>query len=403
MRYCSKCGTEIKDKSGYCPQCGAYVEKKRQNKKVLGIISMIAGLIIIITIILLNSDLTKLLDKHKSSEELSEDKAREMILKLSVAWYKGDIFEMDKYVEPKYSAMYKQEENEESWELLKQEGLVFGEYNIEKLFSLMAESRIEGEFNYLKALKADNVSYSYQTGSSIGIRFMIDELVNEVHEKYDSYDGYKMNKDSFYKDMENFCQKYMDRLQFIKIENEDNKEVENGKNQLLSYCQKYQINTSKWKEIKVVTFLDNEEEYEEEYEEEEIEEYEFNEAWIFVKVDNKWKLLNLDYLSSQNDDDKKNNDNQDEKNLDELESKLNICITDYEMDNVDLLENSGDKLVLKWTSAGLTATSNAKFDAIVNNVVDKKYTESKENSGYYAEAEIKKNANGTYTITVAFK
>ena len=98
----------------------------------------------------------------------------------------------------------------------------------------------------------------------------------------------------------------------------------------------------------------------------------------------------------------KSKDSTDTKNADEIESTLKTCITDYEMDNGDLISGTSGTMTVKWTSAGLTSTSNTSFDALINAEIDASKTKSKKDSSKYAEATITKNSSGTYTISVAF-
>lgn len=91
----------------------------------------------------------------------------------------------------------------------------------------------------------------------------------------------------------------------------------------------------------------------------------------------------------------------DTKNGDEIEATLKTCITDYEMDNGDLLA-AGGSMTATWTSAGLTSTGNTVFDDLINAAIDSTKTKSKKDSGKYAVAKIDKDAAGTYKITVGF-
>lgn len=99
----------------------------------------------------------------------------------------------------------------------------------------------------------------------------------------------------------------------------------------------------------------------------------------------------------------KSKDSTDTKNADEIESTLKTCITDYEMDNGDLISGASGTVTATWTSTGLTSTGNTTFDALINAEIDASKTKSKKDSNKYAEATITKNASGTYTISVAFK
>ena len=98
------------------------------------------------------------------------------------------------------------------------------------------------------------------------------------------------------------------------------------------------------------------------------------------------------YLSSS----KKNTD---KKNSDEIVATLKTCITDYEMDNGDLIATADDTLTVAWAANGLQSTGNTDFDAIVDAAIDAEKTESKQSSGTYASATITREQSGTYTIT----
>ena len=98
----------------------------------------------------------------------------------------------------------------------------------------------------------------------------------------------------------------------------------------------------------------------------------------------------------------KSKDSTDTKNADEIESTLKTCITDYEMDNGDLISGETGTMTATWTSTGLTSTGNTTFDALINAEIDASKTKSKKDSSKYAEATITKNSSGTYTISVAF-
>lgn len=91
--------------------------------------------------------------------------------------------------------------------------------------------------------------------------------------------------------------------------------------------------------------------------------------------------------------------NADKKNSDEIVATLKTCITDYEMDNGDLIATAGDTLTVAWATNGLQSTGDLKFDAIVDAAIDAKKTESKQSSGTYASATITREKSGTYTIT----
>ena len=97
----------------------------------------------------------------------------------------------------------------------------------------------------------------------------------------------------------------------------------------------------------------------------------------------------------------KSKKNTDTKNQDEIESTLKTCITDYEMENDELLSDGGS-LTITWAASGATLSSgNATFKDIVEKAIETSKTKSKENSSKYAQAVIKKNS-GTYKITVSF-
>ena len=97
----------------------------------------------------------------------------------------------------------------------------------------------------------------------------------------------------------------------------------------------------------------------------------------------------------------KSKKNTDTKNKDEIESTLKTCITDYEMENDELLTD-GNSMTIKWSSTGPTLTpASATFEDVVKKAIETSKTKSKENSSKYAQAVIKKNS-GTYKITVSF-
>jgi type IV pilus assembly protein PilA len=114
----------------------------------------------------------------------------------------------------------------------------------------------------------------------------------------------------------------------------------------------------------------------------------------------------------------------DKKNADEIASQLQTCITDYESENSSDGVESDEKcliadddtsavVTIKWndskngyssiknssSSASSTASDLSDFDRIVNQVVTAK-TESKEKSGVFAEAEITKKTETSYSVEV---
>lgn len=98
----------------------------------------------------------------------------------------------------------------------------------------------------------------------------------------------------------------------------------------------------------------------------------------------------------------------DAKNLDEIESTLKTCITDYETNNGDLLAASGS-MTLVWkpttgTTAVLSASvgGNATFTALVKAAIDDSKPQSKENTSKYAKAVITKGTDGTYSIATSW-
>ena len=94
----------------------------------------------------------------------------------------------------------------------------------------------------------------------------------------------------------------------------------------------------------------------------------------------------------------KSKKNTDVKNLDEIESTLKTCITDYEMDNGTL-----GNVTVTWSASGAASNPvNTTFDAIVNEAIDAKKTTSKENSSKYAKAVITAGTSGGYTITMSW-
>ena len=96
----------------------------------------------------------------------------------------------------------------------------------------------------------------------------------------------------------------------------------------------------------------------------------------------------------------KSKKNTDTKNLDEIESTLKTCITDYEME-YDALLSDGGSMTVTWNSSGSTI-SNANFKSIVDTAIDSSKTKSKDKNNKYAIATIKKSS-GTYSIKVEFQ
>ena len=95
----------------------------------------------------------------------------------------------------------------------------------------------------------------------------------------------------------------------------------------------------------------------------------------------------------------------DKKNLDEIQSTLNTCITDYEMSNSTLIaDGAGDTVVLTWSASGSAITGgNATFKALVDSAIDATKCQSKENTAKWAKATIKKNSTtNSYEIEVVF-
>jgi type IV pilus assembly protein PilA len=105
----------------------------------------------------------------------------------------------------------------------------------------------------------------------------------------------------------------------------------------------------------------------------------------------------------------KSKKNTDDKNKDEIEATLKTCITDFEMDNGDLIPK-GKSFVCAWpagtltiSGSDITTTNSATFKAIVGEAIEASKTKSKENSSQYAQATISRDASsGTYTIKVIF-
>ena len=94
----------------------------------------------------------------------------------------------------------------------------------------------------------------------------------------------------------------------------------------------------------------------------------------------------------------------DKKNLDEIASTLNTCITDYEMSNSTLIaDGDSTTITAKWTSSGLTSTGNTTFDAIINSAIEAAKCQSKENTSKWAQAVIAKDATtNSYKITMSW-
>ena len=94
--------------------------------------------------------------------------------------------------------------------------------------------------------------------------------------------------------------------------------------------------------------------------------------------------------------------NTDSKNLDEIESTLKTCITDYETSNGDLISVAGGTLTCAWSGGALTSTGDTTFDGIVNAAIDASKTTSKQDSTKNAKAIITKGADGTYSIAMSW-
>lgn len=94
----------------------------------------------------------------------------------------------------------------------------------------------------------------------------------------------------------------------------------------------------------------------------------------------------------------------DKKNLDEIQSTINTCITDYEMSNSTLIaDGATTTITAKWGAGGLTSTGNTTFDAIINSAIDAKKCQSKEDTGKWAKAEITKNSTtNSYVISMSW-
>lgn len=98
----------------------------------------------------------------------------------------------------------------------------------------------------------------------------------------------------------------------------------------------------------------------------------------------------------------KSKKNTDSKNLDEIESTLKTCITDYEMEHDELLAE-GKTLTIKWSSSGTDLGATYKdFKDIVEKAIETSKTTSKEKSSKYAMATIEKKS-GSYKIKVVFQ
>lgn len=117
----------------------------------------------------------------------------------------------------------------------------------------------------------------------------------------------------------------------------------------------------------------------------------------------------------------KSKKNTDTKNLDEIESTLKTCITDYEMEASDLISTPATgttAVVIQFTSGGATmsttdqaklngaaatwSTAPTNFKNIVDTAIEAAKTKSKEKTNVYAKATITKKTDGTYTIKAEF-
>lgn len=101
----------------------------------------------------------------------------------------------------------------------------------------------------------------------------------------------------------------------------------------------------------------------------------------------------------------KSKDSTDKKNLDEIESTLKTCITSFEMDNSDFIVSSGTSATVAFTSGGCTVTgssNNTTAKAIIDEAIEATKTQRKKDTSQYAKAVIRKEANGTYKITMSW-
>lgn len=98
----------------------------------------------------------------------------------------------------------------------------------------------------------------------------------------------------------------------------------------------------------------------------------------------------------------KSKKNTDKKNLDEIESTLKTCITDYDMEYDELLADGGTLTVTFGASGATLSTDNANFKSIVDTAIDASKTKSKDKNNKYAIATITKSS-GTYGIKVEFQ
>lgn len=99
----------------------------------------------------------------------------------------------------------------------------------------------------------------------------------------------------------------------------------------------------------------------------------------------------------------KSKKNTDKKNLDEIESTLKTCITDYDMEYDELLADGGTLTVTFGANgATLAPIANANFKSIVDTAIDASKTKSKDKNNKYAIATITKSS-GTYGIKVEFQ
>lgn len=116
----------------------------------------------------------------------------------------------------------------------------------------------------------------------------------------------------------------------------------------------------------------------------------------------------------------KSKKNTDAKNLDEIESTLKTCITDYEMESSDLISTgtADVSVVIQFASGGATMNSTdvsklngtwvsatpavTDFKSIVDTAIESNKTKSKEDSSKYAKVTITKKTDGTYKIKAEF-
>lgn len=291
MRYCLKCGAELREGAQFCPQCGARIGKKIPNEefanhtqadecvgtninksKIITIFLIVCGMVVFIL-----AFLTWIETGKDEKKDISEDEVRELLIKGWV-YEDRDTIELDEYIEPKRCELvaqsYTDMEIKELWEECVEEGMVSGEYSFKTLIQALDVEEMQEEFEYYQSYE---FSYNHDTEN---------DVYRKVYDKYGSYEMYEKNKESFYQDLEQFYEKECERYNF-KIENCSEEDIYmiqkdmyqaiyEGSDERISY------DVSKWKEVKKVSLI--------------AEDGEKYTGGFVVKVDGEWKILDISWL-----------------------------------------------------------------------------------------------------------